>query len=154
MILLRAKSLHLLNRVGEWMQNVAQKEFAPTHPEVKAYKLNEFIDFWNNPEHFLVVAQTTVEQPVTRFVGVIGAILRPAKYNKEQLQAVEIEWYVIPEYRSNKVGDKLFQTYRQWAKLNQAQCVVTTMAEMPEINAYYKSQGFILNSSTYMEVMK
>lgn len=38
--------------------------------------------------------------------------------------AIEVAWWVAPEYRGKNIGKELYKEFEEWAKLNDAQAII------------------------------
>lgn len=64
--------------------------------------------------------------------------------------AVELGWYVQPEYRGEKIGKALIDGFENWAEV--MDCKLITMVSIDEeMGKYYEKRGYKLYERSYMK---
>lgn len=67
-----------------------------------------------------------------------------------KLCAVEIAWWVDPEYRKSNIGRELLEAFEYWAK--KVGCELVTMISLDErVGKFYEKNGYVLTEHTYMK---
>lgn len=67
-----------------------------------------------------------------------------------QTMAVELGWYVLPEYRKSGVGKDLIGAFEAWA-LSRGCDLITMVSIDNDVGAYYEKNGYKLYERTYMK---
>jgi len=86
-----------------------------------------------------------------KIIGAIGGI-KYSDPNDGVLTAIEMFWYVHPEYRGS--GIKLFRMFELWAETeNCKRCIMVHLADlMPDkVKRIYESMGYELLESHYIK---
>lgn len=71
--------------------------------------------------------------------------------------AMELVWWVKPEYRKGKEALKLLKVYEHWAE-HIAECSIVTLGLFHNgmektLDKYYRRKGYTITESSYMKVL-
>ena len=110
--------------------------------------------------HFIKNLETTVEDPSYFFYvseqesEVVGYLSGAKSYSmfSSQPMAIEIGWFLQPEYRGSSDGLKLLSEFIKWAK--EQGCEVISMgdlAKVQDLSPLYNRKGFELYERTYIK---
>lgn len=66
--------------------------------------------------------------------------------------ALELLWYVKPEFRGSLVGPKMFVKYEQWARDNGCTIILAdNIGDAPKIDRFYENSGYSLIEKKFMK---
>lgn len=84
--------------------------------------------------------------------GAIGGIIYPDP-NDGRLIAMEMFWFVHPEYRGAKNGVFLYKAFEEWAKNQKAEKLIMVALEGPysSVGDFYLNQGFKILETQYIK---
>lgn len=89
-------------------------------------------------------------------VGMVAGMVIPLYFNPAHLNAQELFWWVVPEYRKSSIGIKLLKKFEEWAMSKKAKTVqMGTVAKInPEkLAAVYKKLGYEESETYYTKVL-
>ncbi len=89
----------------------------------------------------------------TEVVGMFLCFVTPCFFSDVK-QAVEIAWYVDPEYRGSKMAAKMLKIYEQWAKERDAVCVNLVNLDVlrgVKVAKLYERMGYKMVENTFMK---
>jgi GNAT superfamily N-acetyltransferase len=111
---------------------------------------NHFVTNLNNviesPEYFFYVSEHESE--------VVGYLSGAKNYTmfSSQPMAIEIGWFMSPEYRGSKDGIKLLSKFEEWAKENECEVIsMGDLAKVQDLGSLYNRRGFELYERTYIK---
>ena len=85
-------------------------------------------------------------------VGMIGMIVLPAYYNANVLNALEVFWWIEPEYRGR--GGKMIDALEKRAKqMNVPTLQLSCLETMKEVGILYERKGYKLMDHNYVKVL-
>jgi GNAT superfamily N-acetyltransferase len=102
--------------------------------------------------HVLLVAEVD-----GKVVGTAGAYVTPVFWNHNEMQGLEVFWWIDEEHRGDGAGKKLRRQLQVQAKLRGAKFwnMVALEDSMPEaVGAMYESAGFKPIERVYMKVLQ
>jgi hypothetical protein len=86
-------------------------------------------------------------------IGIIVGTSSKLPFNK-LLQAAETIWYVYPEYRKDRIGYQLYETFMYWAtNIVRASVIHTASPKGSNLKKVYKKQGYDLLEELYIKVL-
>ena len=92
-----------------------------------------------------------VDDGNTQVFGGIGGIIHPDLLTGK-LTAVELFWYVKPEYRSG--GVRLLKTFEEWAKSRDCKVIAMiclSCSMMDKLDDFYRKAGYTLLEKHYIK---
>lgn len=89
-----------------------------------------------------------------KIVGAIAGLMSPFIFNHNFNVAVEMLWFVMPEYRKTGIGDQLLNALETKAKENN--CVMLTMChfhneQSKKLGKTFEDKGFALSEFSYVK---
>ncbi len=125
----------------------------------------QFLKEFNPPikldsKHFLTNLETVVEDPSYFFYvseqegEVVGYLSGAKSYTlfSSQPMAIEVGWFMLPEYRGSTDGLKLLNKFIEWGK--EQGCEVISMGDLAavqDLGPLYSRKGFELYERTYVK---
>ncbi len=134
---------NLLKLATECNKETSYSKYDLDEEKIKHF-LNESID---KPTDFLILV---VEHSNT-LVGLFFAIKSDLPLHKVQT-SFAITWYVLPKYRTSKLGVNLFKSYEYWSKdvAKTELCQVGT-TESKDLTKLYKRMGYTFVEKSFLK---
>jgi GNAT superfamily N-acetyltransferase len=99
-------------------------------------------------DHYLIVATHDGE-----IVGFLGMMLGPVLFNPDYTQAVEIFFYVQPEYRKRGIAENLHEEADFYLEDKVDVVGFGDMSSATDMDQFYTDRGFALTERTYTKVL-
>lgn len=128
----------IVRMAGRFAENSPYASFID---EASLYSLAR--DFFHGPGRVILLYEDK---------GLIAGAATPFLFGPGKI-AVEIAWWVEPEYRHQGIGEELLEGFEYWAK-NVAQCNMVSMVSLDEeVGKFYESKGYRLQERSYWKVL-
>lgn len=102
----------------------------------------------SSPNGVLYVAEVKGE-----VVGMVAAVLAPSLFSEDNI-AVELLWYMKPEYRTARGAFKLMDKYEEWARAKNVKVAsMTDTHQLADLQKLYERKGWMLSEKTYIKVL-
>jgi GNAT superfamily N-acetyltransferase len=99
-------------------------------------------------DHFLIVATEG-----DKIVGFLGMLLSPVLFNPDYLQAVEVFFYVHPEYRKQGIAQSLHEEADLYMEDKVDIVGFGDMSSSTDMDQFYTDRGFTLTERSYTKVL-
>lgn len=105
-------------------------------------------------------AETFVNSPITERVGLVayhedkpigmlGGLINNFVYGNAKM-AVEVAWWVEPEFRKSGVGKELIEAFEFWAKKNGCKFITMSFLE-DKPSKFYEDIGYAFAEKSYIK---
>lgn len=116
--------------------------------EDKVYEM--IVGVLQAPKNEKIVLLSCQPEPVGMVVGLSNEFL----FNRKTI-AVELMWWMDPEYRKGKDSIKLVEAYEYWAKniakADLLQLSLLTTEQAPQIEKFYSRRGYRLSEKSFFK---
>jgi GNAT superfamily N-acetyltransferase len=120
-----------------------------------AYKFSEqAYGKWMDPGHLMSLVISLIQNPEKVLLlyedkGFLAGTTLQFLLGPQKM-AAELGWYVDEQYRDQKVGKALIESFEDWARI--MECKLITMISIDDkVGEYYKKNGYALYERTYMK---
>lgn len=83
--------------------------------------------------------------------GMIGGLVYPHYFNRDEMVAQELFWWVDPEKRGGSLGRRLFSRFESWAESVGAKHIyMVALASQKPVERLYQRHGYRALESSYV----
>lgn len=115
--------------------------------------ITEF-DYESTLDTLLQLMQSGVVKVATQdseVVGIAGGIIYPWYFNKQDITAQEVFWWVEPDHRGNGLGKELFKAFEDAIKQKGAKSLtMVALDSNKDIGKVYKKEGYSPSEHSYI----